>query len=118
MSFIRQYFFIFAVTFISTGAALADYQLERPVFSGGGGHITGTQYQMRTVVIGQNMSPMKLSNDTYSTQANSGYVLMLAPNNAPEFNGSDGYYVADNLTVNPAEFNGASISEVLGNHCL
>jgi hypothetical protein len=98
---------------IFTGLAIADYQLERPVFSGGGGHLTGTQYQMRTVVIGQNMMPKQISNGTYSTQANSGYVLMLAPNNAPEFNGNDNYIVADNLTVNPAEYEGARISDVL-----
>jgi hypothetical protein len=113
MSFSRQYLLIIAVFFLSTGIGIADYQLNRPVFSGGGGHITGTQYQMRTVVIGQNMTPMKLSNATYATQANSGYVLMVSSNNAPEFNGTEDYYVASNLTVNPSEFNGASISEVL-----
>jgi hypothetical protein len=113
MSFIRQYFITIAAICFSASLAIADYQLERPVFSGGGGHITNTQYQMRTVVIGQNMTPMQLSNPSYATQANSGYVLMLAPNNAPQFQGEDDYFVADNLTVNPAEFNGASIGEVL-----
>jgi hypothetical protein len=113
MLLIRQLILITSFLFITTAIALANYQLNRPVFSGGGGHITGTQYQMRTVVIGQNMTPLQLSNDTYSTQANSGYILMLAPNNAPTFNGTDDYYVAENLTVNPAEFNGTSIGEVL-----
>jgi len=110
---VKHLFIHFTVFFLSTGIAFADYQLRRPVFSSGGGHLSGTPYQMRTVVIGQNMTPMQLSNDTYATQANSGYVLMLAPDNAPIFNGDDDYYVADNLTVNPAEFNGASIGEVL-----
>jgi len=113
MLLIRKILFIFALFIICTGVAIADYQLERSVFSGGGGHLSGTQYQMRTVVIGQNMMPKKISNGTYSTQANSGYVLMLAPNNAPEFNGNDNYIVADNLTVNPAEYEGARISDVL-----
>ncbi|ETR66917.1 MAG: hypothetical protein OMM_05418 [Candidatus Magnetoglobus multicellularis str. Araruama] len=98
---------------ISTGTASANHVLERPVFSGGGGHLTGTNYHMRTVVIGQNMPPIQLSNSTYASQANSGYVLMLAPNNAPIFEGTDDYYVADNLTVNPAEYHGVGIGEVL-----
>ena len=38
---------------------------------------------------------------------------MLAPDNAPVFNGADDYYVAEDLTVNPAESNGANIGEVL-----
>ncbi|MBF0449769.1 MAG: hypothetical protein HQK75_03630 [Candidatus Magnetomorum sp.] len=113
MSLIRQSFIIITLLLFSNGLVFGEYQIEKPVFSGGGGHLTGTQYQMRTVIIGQNMTPMKLSNAVYSTQANSGYVLMLAPNNAPEFNQSDDYFVANNLTVNPAEFNGASIGEVL-----
>jgi hypothetical protein len=102
-----------SLLFIYVSTAYANYQIERPVFSAGGGQLTGTPYQMRAVIIGQNMPPMKLSNDTYGTQANSGYVLMLSPDNAPVFTGADNYYVADNLTVNPAEFNGASIGEVL-----
>jgi len=113
MSFNCRYFLLIAVFLMSTSVAIAEYQLERPVFSSGGGHLTNTQFQMRTVIIGQNMTPLQLSNSNYSTQANSGYVLMLGPNNAPTFNGSDDYYVANNLTVNPAEYNGASISEVL-----
>jgi len=114
MNFFRILIIVLLVMSLYDANASTTYQIERPVFSGGGGHITGTQHQMRTVVIGQNMTPMKLSSATYSTQANSGYVLMLAPNNAPEFNGADDYYVAYNLTVNPAEYKGASISEVLG----
>ncbi|MBF0452608.1 MAG: hypothetical protein HQK75_18040 [Candidatus Magnetomorum sp.] len=110
----RQFLLMISFLFISSViVSAADYQLNRPVFSGGGGHLTNTQFQMRTVVIGQNMTPMQLSNGNYSTQANSGYVLMLAPNNAPKFKGIDDYYVADNLTVNPAEFNGASIGDIL-----
>jgi len=113
MLLIRNFLLIVTLILANLGISIADYELERPVFSGGGGHVTGTEFQMRTVVIGQNMMPIKISNSSYSTQANSGYVLMLAPNNAPKFDGKDDYIVADNLTVNPAEFEGATISEVL-----
>jgi len=114
MRLFKNFILLCALLLICTGVAIAaDYQLERPVFSGGGGPLVGTQFQMRTVVVGQNMMPMKISNASYATQANSGYVLMLSPNNAPKFNGADDYYVADNLTVNPDEFYGATISDVL-----
>jgi len=113
MLFLRHFYLIVSVLILSTATAFADYQLQRPVFSGGGGKLIGTSYQMRTIVIGQNMTPIQVSNDTYTTNANSAYVLMLAMDNAPEFNGTDNYYVADNLTVNPNDFRGASIGEIL-----
>jgi hypothetical protein len=113
MKHVKKIILFFTVFFLSIGVSVADYQINQPVFSGGGGQLTGSSYQMRTVIIGQNMTPVKLSNDTYITQANSGYVLMLSQDNAPIFTGGDKYYVADNLTVNPAEFNGATIGEVL-----
>jgi hypothetical protein len=113
MKYVKIFILLVTAFFLSNSMSLANYQVSQPVFSGGGGPLTGSSYQMRPVVIGQNMTPMKLSNDTYITQANSGYVLMRSQDNAPVFNGGDDYYVADNLTVNPAEFNGASIGEVL-----
>jgi len=109
----KQILLLITVFFTCSSFALANYQLQRPVFSGGGGKLSGTNYAMRTVIIGQNMPAAHLSNTSYATQANSGYVLMLAPNNAPKFNGDKDYFVADNLTVNPHEFNGATIAEVL-----
>ncbi|KPA18850.1 conserved hypothetical protein, secreted [Candidatus Magnetomorum sp. HK-1] len=113
MLLIRNTLFALILLCACNGFASTTYQIQRPVFSGGGGQITGTEYKMRTVVIGQNMTPSKLSNNSYSTQANSGYVLMLAPNNAPKFTGEDNYYIAENLKVNPNDFNGATINEVL-----
>jgi hypothetical protein len=113
MRLIHKFLLTSALLIICTDIAIAEYQVERPVFSGGGGQLIGTQFQIRTIILGQNMTPMKISNTSYSTQANSGYVLMLARNNAPNFNGTDDYFVADNLTVNPDEFDGATIREVL-----
>ena len=115
MKIIRTVFWAIFILWACNGFASTNYQIQRPVFSGGGGKLTSTQFQMRTVVIGQNMTSSKLSNNEYSTHANSGYVLMLAPNNAPEFTGEDHYYVSENLNVNPSEHNGAAIGEILEN---
>jgi len=111
---LRMFWTVMLVILTAASLVIAsDYKLERPVFSGGGGALQGTDYHMRTVVVGQNMPTAQLSNNTFSTQANSGYVLMLAPNNAPKFKSNKDYYVADDLWVNPHEFNGASIANVL-----
>jgi len=115
MKFLKKTLFVLIILFACKGFASTNFQIKQPVFSGGGGQLTGTQYKMRTVIIGQNMTPSKLSNDNYSTQANSGYVLMLSPNNAPKFTGEENYYVAENLKVNPSVFNGATIKDVLNN---
>ena len=117
MSIIRNIFSTFLLIILSTSLVFAvsepDYNIERPVFSGGGGKLTGSQFQMRTVVVGQNMTAMKLSNNTYTTDANSGYVLMLAPNNPPVFNTDEEFYITADMIVNPYAQDGVTIGGII-----